>query len=84
MRAISSATAAGFSWSTTSADPDPPAAAISSPVSSIVSGRPISDGPAFRLLRPCRVDEEAGASELDRDRPAGTAGCACDERDPGI
>jgi hypothetical protein len=33
---------------------------------------------------PCRVDEEAGTSEFDRDRPAGTAGCACDERDPGI
>ena len=30
----------------------PPAAAISSPVSSIVSGRPISDLPAARLLRP--------------------------------
>jgi hypothetical protein len=30
----------------------PPAAVISSPVSSIVSGRPISDGPAVRLLRP--------------------------------
>ena len=32
--------------------PEPPAAAISSPVSSMVSGRPISDGPADLLLRP--------------------------------
>lgn len=30
----------------------PPVASISSPVSSIVSGLPISDGPAVRLLRP--------------------------------
>jgi hypothetical protein len=32
--------------------PCPPVAVISSPVSSIVSGRPISDLPAVRLLRP--------------------------------
>ena len=32
--------------------PGGPAAAISSPVSSMVSGRPISEGPLTRLLRP--------------------------------
>ncbi len=32
--------------------PSLPAAAIRSPVSSIVSGRPTSDGPATGLLRP--------------------------------
>jgi hypothetical protein len=42
----------GSSWSTTRAVPSPPTAAIRSPVSSIVSGRPISDLPAARLLRP--------------------------------
>jgi hypothetical protein len=73
MPAISSPTATGSSWSTTSAEPAP---SISSPVSSIVSGRSISDGPAVRLLRP--VDEEAGAGELDGDRPSGATGRARD------
>jgi hypothetical protein len=51
-RSTRAATAAGSSWSTTRAVPCPPAAASSSPVSSIVSGRPISERPVTRLLRP--------------------------------
>src|SRR5215472_11764287 len=53
------------------ATPSPPAAAISSPVSSIVSGRPTSDGPATRLLRPVAyTTAPARASSTAIARPA--------------
>src|SRR5215472_14814624 len=54
-----------------SATPSPPAAAISSPVSSIVSGRPTSEGPATRLVRPVAYTAApARASSTAIARPA--------------
>src|SRR5215217_4019108 len=71
IRATRPATAAGSSWSTTRAVPCPPVAAMRSPVSSIVSGRPISDLPAARLLRPVAYTcSPARASSTAMARPA--------------
>src|ERR1044072_5254232 len=67
----SPSTKTGPSWSTTSAEPAPPAAAIRSPVSSIVSGLPISEGPDARLLRPvAQTYKPARASSTAIARPA--------------